>query len=440
MLSQITRAGLPLSFEDAEYDPLLDAIGNARVVLIGEASHGTHDFYRERARITRRLIEERGFCAIAAEADWPDAYRLNRYVLNLPAGGVYRRDSSAIEALEDFQRFPAWMWRNMDVLAFAEWLCEHNREGRNCAGFYGLDLYSLHASAQAVLAYLDQHDPAAATRARQRYSCFEGFEQDAQSYGYATHSGISESCEAAVLEQLTELQRKTLEVAQWDGAHARSEAFSAEQNALLVRNAERYYRTMFGNDESSWNLRDAHMADTLDRLIQFLGSDAKIVVWAHNSHLGDARATQMRKRGELNLGQLAREHYGNQCFNIGFTTHSGEVTAADNWDEPAQRMRVRPALEESYEWIFHESELGDFLLLPRTDEKLRDTLAEPLLERAIGVIYRPQSERRSHYFQASLSRQFDAVIHIDRTRALVPLETNVPWRQGEPPESYPSAL
>jgi erythromycin esterase-like protein len=443
----IVRAAIPVSFTDNDYDSLLSAIGHARLVLIGEASHGTEEFYRERARITRHLIAEKGFCAVAVEADWPDAYRLNRYVLDLPSGDpASERDRNAVEALRGFQRFPAWMWRNTEVVAFAEWLREHNRKGHNCAGFYGLDLYSLYASAQAVLAYLDRTDPAAAARARFRYGCFEQFEEDTQAYGYAASFGLTESCEKAVLEQLNELQRKAGEVGSWDAPHARSEAFSAEQNARLVLDAERYYRAMFEQEESSWNLRDTHMADTLDELLRFLGPGAKVVVWAHNSHLGDTRATEMARRGELNLGQLVRERYGPASFNIGFTTFTGEVTAADSWDEPAQRKRVRPALESSYERLLHEagSENGitNFLLISREDEQLQRLLRGPLLERAIGVIYRPETERQSHYFRAELTRQFDAVIHLDETNALVPLDTTTVWepKQREPAETYPSGF
>lgn len=438
-LAAVRSSALPLHFSERDYDPLLQAIDDARIVLIGEASHGTGEFYRERALITRRLIAEHGFCAVAVEADWPDAYRVNRYVLSLPRTPD-DPDTAADDALSDFRRFPAWMWRNTEVLAFIDWLHAHNQHGHNCAGFYGLDLYSLFTSAQAVLQYLDKTDPAAAARARSRYGCFEHFEEDTQAYGYAASFGMTESCEAAVLDQLKELQRKSAELASWDAPGARREAFSAEQNALLVRNAERYYRTMFDREDSSWNLRDTHMADTLDRLLRFLGPKAKVVVWAHNSHLGDARATQMGRRGELNLGQLARQRHDGQCFNIGFTTYTGEVTAAQNWDEPAQRRRVRPALQDSYERLFHQAGLGNFLLLLKSQTALRKTLAGPMLERAIGVIYRPQTERMSHYFRASLPEQFDAVIHIDQTSALEPLETTAPWNAGEPPETYPSAL
>jgi erythromycin esterase-like protein len=437
-LSEIARAAHPLSFiESAEYDPLLHAIGNSRLVLIGEASHGTHDFYRERARITRRLIEEKGFSAVAVEADWPDAYRIHRFVTT----GTLVGDEipRPVDALSGFRRFPAWMWRNMDVLAFIDWLREHNVRAGASVGFFGLDLYSLYTSAREVLRYLDANDPDAAGRARFRYSCFDQFGEDSQAYGYSAGFELSESCEQAVIEQLLEMRRRAARLPQ-DGPSSEWEEFSARENAEVVRDAERYYRTMFGGRVSSWNLRDTHMAETLDRLLEHLGPESKIVVWAHNSHLGDARATQMGRAGELNLGQLVRERYGEAAFLLGFTTHSGEVTAATNWDEPAQRKVVRRALPNSFESLFHETGLGDFLLLLR-DRPIRNALSRPLLERAIGVIYRPETERVSHYFEARLPEQFDAVIHIDRTLALIPLETTVPWHEGEEvPETYPSAV
>jgi erythromycin esterase-like protein len=435
ILSEVARAAQPLAFSEdaADYDPLMRDIGDARLVLIGEASHGTHDFYRERARITRMLIAERGFSAVAVEADWPDAYRLNRFVQN------EGNDSDAQQALSDFRRFPAWMWRNMDVVDFAEWLREHNRAQSRKSGFYGLDLYSLYASAQEVLRYLDKADPDAAARARYRYSCFDQFGEDTQAYGYATSYGMAESCEQAVVEQLVELRRKAIELASRDGHSDRTELFSAEQNAHLVRDAERYYRAMFGGRVNSWNVRDRHMAETLDRLLAHLGAGSKLVVWAHNSHLGDARATEMGRGGELNVGQLVREKYGDSSFLLGFATYSGEVTAATNWDEPAERKIVRHALAGSYEALFHETSVGDFYLSLR-DARVRKALSTPMLERAIGVIYRPETERLSHYFEARLPEQFDAVIHIDRTRALIPLEKTVPWEQGEAPETYPFAV
>lgn len=432
-VSEIARVASPISFDESDYDQLFEQIGNARVVLIGEASHGTHEFYRERARITRRLIERHGFTAVAAEADWPDAYRVNRFVQG------HGDDPNAERAVAGFRRFPAWMWRNMDVLEFTEWLRGYNAAHERKAGFYGLDLYSLYSSAQSVLEYLDANDPAAAARARYRYSCFEAFEEDTQAYGYAASYGMTESCEQAVLDQLKEMLRRAAELASQDGHSDRSELFSAEQNARLVRNAEHYYRTMFGGRVNSWNVRDQHMAETLDRVLTYLGPQSKIVVWAHNSHLGDARATQMGRSGELNLGQLVRERYGDASFLLGFTTYSGEVTAASNWDEPAERKIVRAALSGSYEALFHEVGISDFLLSLR-DPAIKEALAGPMLERAIGVIYRPETERLSHYFDTRLPDQFDAIIHLDRTRALIPLEKTVPWERGEAPETYPSGI
>ncbi|HXG64045.1 MAG TPA: erythromycin esterase family protein [Blastocatellia bacterium] len=433
----VRKGARPLTGAANDYDPLLEMIGDARYVLLGEASHGTHEFYRERAQITKRLIQEKGFTAIAVEADWPDAYRINRYVRGSPDG------ADSVEALAGFKRFPAWMWRNADVLDFVGWLREHNDSlPPNAAkvGFYGLDLYSLYTSIEAVLGYLDKVDPEGAKRARYRYACFEHFGEDTQAYGYAAGFGITESCEQEVVDQLLELQRRAAEYARRDGRVAADEFFFAEQNARLVKNAEEYYRSMFRGRVSSWNLRDRHMAETLHALVAHLeaqGQDAKVVLWAHNSHLGDARATEMGRRGELNVGQLVRERYGRDAVLVGFTTYSGTVTAASNWDGPAERKRVRPALPGSYEALFHEVGLPRFLL------NLRDAaeaLPEQLLERAIGVIYLPQTERISHYFHARLADQFDAVLHYDHTRAVEPLERTAQWESGEAAETFPSGL
>jgi erythromycin esterase-like protein len=418
------------------FSSLLESIGTADIVLIGEASHGTHEFYRIRAELTKALIEKAGFTIVAVEADWPDAYRVNRWV----RGG--RSDLDAASALGDFKRFPRWMWRNSDVVAFVSWLRERNRSRpvHEHAGFYGLDLYSLHASVDAVLAYLKKVDPEAAGRARHRYACFEDFREDSQAYGYAAKIGLSPSCEQEVVEQLIELRREAAEYASRDGRVAEDEYFFAEQNARLVRNAEAYYRAMFGGRVESWNLRDTHMMETLESLIAHtarLGGSARAVVWAHNSHLGDARATDMGAIGELNLGQLVRERHGDRAYSIGFTTHAGSVTAASDWDAPVERKQVRPSMEGSYERLFHDTELERFRLLLRESE-VRDALAGRRLERAIGVIYRPETERMSHYFGARLPDQFDAVIHVDRTRALEPLEV---WaiEEADAPETYPFA-
>ena len=386
-----------------DFDSLIDLIGDARFVLIGEASHGTHEFYRIRAQISKLLIAQRGFNAVAVEADWPDAYRVNRFVRN--AGS----DIDSVEALDGFQRFPQWMWRNADVLDFVGWLREHNDqqafEDRKC-GFYGLDLYSLHASIEAVLGYLSKVDPEAAKRARHHYSCFEQFGKKIETYGYATGFGMTPSCESAVIRELVALRRKEMQYLQRDGQVAADAYFCAEQNALVVRNAEEYYRNMFRREVSSWNLRDTHMMESLLRLAIHLSNQrppAKIIVWAHNSHLGDARATQMGERGELNLGQLVREHFGKEAVSIGFTTYNGTVTAASDWDGPAERKNVRPAHPESYEALFHDVDVPNFFLNLRDDVDFASRLRSERLERAIGVIYRPETELMSHYFHARLS-------------------------------------
>lgn len=436
----VRNAAHEMTGADADYDPLMDLVGDARFVLIGDGSHGTHEFYHERARITKRLIREKGFTAVAVEADWPDAYRINRYVRGFGDG------ATAIESLEGFRRFPAWMWRNTDVLDFIGWLRDYNDslpQDRVKAGFYGLDLYSLHGSIEAVLKYLDKVDPEAARRARYRYSCFEHFGEDTQAYGYSAGFGLTDPCQEEVIEQLVELQRCASEYSQGDGQVAEDEFFYAEQNARLVKNAEEYYRTMFQGRVSSWNLRDRHMADTLDALVAHLDRDGrrtKVVVWAHNSHLGDARATQMGEAGEWNIGQLVRQQYGSDAVLVGCTTYTGTVTAASDWGEPGERKRVRPALPESYEGLFHEVGLPRFLLNLREESPAADELRRGRLERAIGVIYRPQTERISHYFGAYLADQFDAVVHIEETRAVEPLERTAGWEQGEPPETFPSAL
>jgi erythromycin esterase-like protein len=432
VLSEINRAAVPLTFSDDDYDPLLEWIGDSRLVLIGEASHGTHDFYRERALITQRLIEEKGFNAVAIEGDWPDAYRVNRFVRG--SGN----DANARDALGDFVRFPAWMWRNMDVLTFVDWLRKFNqaRPKGDRAGFYGLDLYSLHASMRAVLTYLDKVDPEGAKRARYRYACFDHFGENVQEYGYAASFGLAESCENEVIAQLIEMRRRSANLASRDGSVEPEDYLFAEQNARLVQNAERYYRAMFRGREESWNVRDEHMAETLAWLLE-IRPESRIVVWAHNSHLGDARATEMSARGEINLGQRARERF-REVYSVGFTTHSGEVTAASQWDALAERKIIRPALTGSYEALFHETRIPAFLLSLRGS--VAGVLHTPLLERAIGVIYRPESERMSHYFQCRLPSQFDAIIHIDRTKALIPFERTSAWEAGEVPETYPFAV
>ncbi|HEX5068742.1 MAG TPA: erythromycin esterase family protein [Vicinamibacterales bacterium] len=435
----VKRHAIPLLERPDDYDALLDLIGDARLVLIGEASHGTHEFYRHRALITRRLIQEKGFAAVAAEADWPDAYRVNRYVRH------ESEDATAVAALGDFRRFPSWMWRNVDVVDFADWLRSHNsrQTPQTRAGFYGLDLYSLHASMAAVLRYLAKADPAAAERARRHYACFDRFGEEPQEYAYAARLGMTPTCEREVVRELVDLRRHAADYARRDGRIAADEYFFAEQNARLVANAEEYYRTMLGDRIESWNRRDRHMAETLRELLRFLdrtGPPAKVVVWAHNSHLGDARATEMGHGGELNLGQLAREEFGAGAVLVGMTTHTGTVTAADDWDSPGQRKTVRPSLPASIERLFHDTGLSRFFLPLRTAPELAALFAAPRLERAIGVIYRPRTERQSHYFHTELAAQFDAVIHFDDTRAVEPLDRPSTWEAGELADTFPSGM
>jgi erythromycin esterase-like protein len=417
---------------------VVDRLGDARLVLIGESTHGTQEFYRVRAELTRALITQKGFNIVAVEADWPDAYRANRYVRGASA------DRSAAEALDDFKGFPRWMWRNHEVVRFVEWLGGHNaaRAEHEHAGFYGLDLYSLHTSMDAALTYLRSVDPAAAERALARYRCLEGFGEDAQSHRFAASLGLTRSCEDEVVAQLIDLRQKAAEYVSRHGAIGADEHFMAEQNARLVKNAERYYRAMFGGRQQSWNLRDTHMMETLDALLSHVGgtgsTPARAVVWAHNSHLGDARATEMGQHGEINLGQLARERYQREVRLIGFTTFAGSVTAASDWDEPPQNVKMLPALPASYEALLHTAGLERFML-SFENEALCAALTTSRLERAIGVTYRPDTERLSHYFTAQLCKQFDIVLHIDRTRALEPLET---WSQMEPDpaETFRSGL
>jgi erythromycin esterase-like protein len=414
-----------LTGTNADYEPLLERATRTRFVLLGEASHGAHEFYRERAEITKWLIADAGYTVVAVEGDWPDAYRVNRFVRG------ESDDATAEEALGDFRRFPAWMWRNTDVVEFVTWLRDWNDSlaaSEQKTGFYGLDLYSLFTSMEAVIAHLDEVDPEAAERARGRYSCFDHSDRDAQVYAYETGFGGAEPCEPQAIAQLVELRDRTAALGEDD--------FYVEQNARLVVNAERYYRAMFRGGAESWNLRDRHMAETLEELVAHLertSGPTKAAVWAHNSHVGDARATQLGAAGELNIGQLVRARHRGDALLAGFTTYSGTVTAASSWGGPAERKRVRRALRGSWEDVFHR--LGEPRIL--LDPSGRD---ERRLERAIGVIYKPETERLSHYFEARLADQFDAVVHIDETRAVEPLERTSEWEAGELPETYPWAV
>jgi protein-L-isoaspartate(D-aspartate) O-methyltransferase len=418
--------------ESSSVDALLERIGDARVVLLGEATHGTSEFYDMRARITRELIARRGFDFVAVEADWPDAARVDDYVRGMP-----RRST---QQFTPFARFPTWMWRNQEVYAFMAWLREHNQQERDPGArvaFHGLDLYSMFTSIGAVLAYLDQVDPDAARVARVRYGVLTPWQKDPAAYGQAVLVGGYESAEGAVVSMLREMLARRLEYSEKDGLRY----FDAAQNARLVANAEHYYRAMYYGSASSWNLRDSHMFETLRSLLTLHGPASKGVVWEHNSHVGDAAATEMSSRGELNVGQLCRETFQSAAYSIGFGTDRGSVAAASNWGEPMQRMPVRPAHVDSYERICHESGVPAFMLHLREPARgaVREELLPPRLERAIGVVYRPDTELASHYFHASLPSQFDEYLWFDETRAVTPLAAP---RQRSPdlPETYPFGL
>jgi erythromycin esterase-like protein len=438
LLAGLNEHLVPLDGGARQHDPLLALIGNARFALLGEASHGTQEFYVERAEITKRLILEKGFRAVAVEADWPDAWRVNRYVRGLGD------DPDATSALSGFRRFPSWMWRNTVVRDFVQWLREHNagRPRDEQVGFYGIDLYSLFGSVQAVLEYLDRTDPESAGRARARYACFDHAKEDSQAYGYAASFGLEPHCADEVVQQLREMNRRAGDCGPGGGPEC-DEVFYAQQNARLVRNAEEYYRSMFQGRVSSWNLRDNHMVETLQALDSYLAESVsvpRIAVWAHNSHLGNASATEMGQSGEWNVGQLVRERFPGEAVLVGFSTHRGSVTAASQWDEPPQRKQVREGLAGSWEDVLHRAGPDRFLLPLKSDAVLRELAAPRRLQRAIGVIYRPETERQSHYFQTRLPDQFDALIHLDETTAVQPLDEGTPPRDAEVPETFPSGV
>jgi erythromycin esterase-like protein len=410
----IAEAAEPLpKVDDPDFASAFDRYANARIVCIGDASHGTSEFYRGRTAITRRLIERHGFTIVAVEADWPDAASIDRHVRHKPP---------VVMPEPAFSRFPTWMWRNEEVAEFVAWLRAFNagRDNADRTGFYGLDLYNLNASINAVIAYLDRVDPEAAALARRRYGCLAPWQAEPEIYGQISRAQGFGSCEEAVLAQLTDLFARERDYAGADG----DDYLDAEQNARLVADAEAYYRAMYYGSAESWNLRDKHMFETLDAVLKAKGPDAKAVVWAHNSHLGDARHTGMGvERDELNLGQLCREAYDDAVRLIGFGTHTGTVAAADDWDEPMQVMQVNPSRPDSYERLCHDAGVPRFLLDLTTPQNaaVGAALEEARLERFIGVIYRPKTERWSHYSEAVLPRQFDAWVWLDETQAVKPL-------------------
>lgn len=417
--------------EDPSFAHAFDRWADRRVILLGESSHGTEEFYRARAAITRRLIAQHGFTILAVEADWPDAAAVDRFVRDRPAPAGTPRP---------FARFPTWMWRNAAVADLTDWMRRHNlgrpREAR--AGFYGLDIYNLRDSMAAVLEYLDAADPEAATVARERYGCLTPWRNDPAVYGRAVLTESGERCEKQALAQCREMLERSLQASLSDSPAL----FDAAQNARLVASAERYYRIMYYGGAESWNLRDTHMFETLEQLLEAAGPDAKAVVWAHNSHIGDARATEMgQERDELNLGQLVRERYGPACALIGFGAHEGTVAAADDWDGQMRIKTIRPGLRNSVERLFHQTGVPCALLDmgPELDPDLRRELDQPRLERFIGVIYRPETERHSHYAEVRLPQQFDAFVWFDQTQALQPLDGPRP-DAGRVPDTWPFGL
>jgi len=418
----VRAAAHPITGAAGDYDPLLAMVGaDTRLLFLGDATHGTHEFYAERTRVTQRLVAEREFTGVAIEGDWPDAYRVNEYVRGLGS------DGSAEEALSSFDDFPEWMWRNAEVRDLVRWLREHNAErpAEQRVGFYGLDVQNLYEPMDAVLQYLDASDPSTATRVRALYACFDPYRPDAAQYGASAAGGGS--CEAQARDAVTALEQAGA-ARPADPAAAEAQ-FSALRSAHAAANAEAYFRTAYSGASSSWNLRDSLMAATLDAVLQHLGTaagrPARVVVWAHNTHSGDARHTEMGDAGELNIGQLARQRYGAAAILAGFLTYTGTVYAATDWGQPGRVRDVNRALPGSFSALFHDTALPSFLLVLRGGGPAADRLSEPRLERAIGVIYRPDTERQSHYFAARLGVQFDAVAFFDVTRAVTPLASGV---------------
>lgn len=421
VINLINKSSTPLESENS-YANLIEQIADSRYVLIGEASHGTEEFYQTRINITKELILKKNFMAVVIEGDWPDVHRIHRFIQG------DKDISSSVDALKEFTRFPTWMWKNSTMPPFLDWLKKYNDaldSKSEKIGFFGLDLYSLNASIEAVLNYLKKTDPLEAEKAQMRYACFNDLRLDPQTYGYLVSERRKKSCMSEVINQLFEIQHNAFKYIK--DSESEDQHFFATQNARVVKNAENYYRTMFEGNVESWNVRDEHMSETINVISDYLehkfNKPAKLIIWAHNSHLGDARATEMRERGELNLGQLVKEQHS-KAFSIGFSSYDGYVLAANNWDELPEQKKVNPALKGSFEELFHECKYKNFILPLKGNYELEHYLKLPRLQRAIGVIYKPETERYSHYFFTCLPYQFDSIIHLDNTSALKPLATD----------------
>lgn len=406
------------------YQDISDRIGDARIVLMGESTHGTLEFYETRMELSQYLIQKKGFQAIAVEGDWTSVYPVHRYCQGL---GV---EDDITQALAQFKRFPTWMWCNTSMQKFIQQLRQYNNGLKNHVdkiGFYGLDLYCLNESAQVVINYLQKHNPKAAKQAMEYYACLDHAHIDPQLYAYLTEKHLKKSCLHAATTQLLETYRIIYQHLNISSSPTEKEQqFYVTQNARIVANAEQYYRAMLEPHYVTWNIRDQHMADTLQNIMSHLetltNKPAKIIIWAHNSHVGDARVTEMSERNEINLGQLVRERFNTNTFSLGFSTAVGTVTAANDWDAKTEVKLINPPLHGSYENLFHQLKEKQFLLDLREDNELMHLLQSPQLQRAIGVIYRPETERMSHYYFSRLPYQFDAIIHFDHTHALAGLD------------------
>ncbi|MCD6045244.1 MAG: Protein-L-isoaspartate O-methyltransferase [Gammaproteobacteria bacterium] len=425
--------------KESGYPVLADLIGDARIVLLGEASHGTLEFYQTRMALSQYLIQKKGFQAIAIEGNWTSVYPIHRYCQG------QGRAEDAIKTLMHFKRFPAWMWCNRAMLPFIQQLRhynEHCTHPSDKVSFYGLDLYCLHESAQAVIDYLQQYNPIAAKKATERYACFDHAHTDPELYSYLTEKCLRKSCLHEVTLQLLETYRILYQNLNLEmDLSEKEKQFYITQNARVVKNAEQYYRAMFEPYHVTWNIRDQHMADTLHNILSHVetltNKPAKIIIWAHNSHVGDARATEMTERKEINLGQLVKERFNMNSFSLGFSTAIGTVTAARGWNGRTEYKSINPPIQGSYEWFFHQLKEKNFLLNLRKEDALTHLLQSPQLQRAIGVVYRPETERLSHYYFSHLPYQFDALIHFDKTHALKPLNHQIQYPTEELPETYP---
>lgn len=425
MVNAIKQNSHPLN-EVNDLQPLLDRIGGASIVMLGEASHGTHEYYTWRTQITKKLIEEKGFNFIAVEGDWPDCYRLNRFIK-----GYDDKDKSAFKVLHEFNRWPTWMWANWEIVALAEWMKKHNSDlpANKKAGFYGLDVYSLWESLDSIMRYLKKTDPTALKVAEDAFRCFEPYRQgEGQSYAQASMF-VPELCQTEVVNLLKEIKRKLPE---YNTDH--ENVFSAEQNAIITVNAEKYYRAMIRGGRESWNLRDRYMANTLNRLLAFHGTGSKAIVWAHNTHIGDASATDMAAEGMYNIGELARvQHSEKEVVLVGFGSYKGSVIAGRAWGAPMQVMPVPEARDGSWEYLLHRSGAFDKLLIM---DKLKDVFAhEHVNHRAIGVVYDPEREHRSNYVPSIIANRYDAFVFVDQTQAVHPLHIHPNGQQI--PETYP---